>query len=68
MTTAERLQKEAQTNPGGLAKAFAATLKDFGYPVDAAYCKTQIEAWQRGEAPKGGPSMFIHGWLRDGMS
>ena len=67
MQTAEQLQAIAKDDPKALAKAFAASLKDFGYPVDADYCQKQIAAFLAWEKPTGGPSMFIHRWLQKGI-
>ena len=64
---AEQIRAAAKGDPGAVARAFQAVLVDFGYRVDAAYCEKQIEAYFRGDVPRGGPSMFIHSWLKDGM-
>jgi len=65
---AEFLQARAKDSPDELAKAFTATLRDFGYPVTQEYVRQYIQHWLDGQPPHGGPEMFIHGWLTDGMS
>ena len=40
-------------------------LNDFGYRIDFEHCRKAIDALMAGEAPKGGPQMFMQTWLRD---
>jgi hypothetical protein len=40
-------------------------LKEFGYPVDFAYCRKAVDDLMKGKNPVGGPQGFIQGWLRD---
>ncbi|KKL59704.1 hypothetical protein LCGC14_2212640 [marine sediment metagenome] len=40
-------------------------LKEFGYPVDFAYCRKSVDDLMEGKDPVGGPQGFIQGWLRE---
>ena len=40
-------------------------LKDFGYPVDFAYCRKAVDELMQGKPAVGGPMGFIRIWLRD---
>lgn len=65
--TKARLDQTLAEDPKAIAQAFARVLRDFGYPVDAAYVGNEIKRLQNGEAAKGGPSMFIKNWLDKGI-
>ncbi len=65
--TGEQLKTIFKENPKTVAKALTATLVDFGYAITEGYVKTEIERLLAGGQPKGGPSMFIAGWLKDGL-
>ena len=65
--TPERIKALLAADPKRVAFAFQATLRDFGYDVRAAYVETEAKRLLEGGRPKGGPSMFIAGWLKEGM-
>ena len=53
---------------GEVAKSFGRTLRDFGYStLTDDWVKTEIERLYAGGEAHGGPSMFISGWLKDGV-
>lgn len=55
-------------DPNAVAKAFTATLKDFGYAtLTEEYVKGLIEKLVKGEAPTGAIGMFLNKWLKDGI-
>ena len=51
--------------PDEAVREISRALKDFGYPVDFAYCRKAVDDLMAGESAKGGPQMFIHKWLYD---
>lgn len=65
--TGEQLKALYRSNPASVTRALTKALVDFGYPVTAAYVSGEIDRLLKGEAPKGGPSMFIATWLKDGI-
>mgnify|MGYP001594440609 CR=1 FL=1 len=67
MTTAAQLQDLARTDPDTLARAFTATLVDFGYRIDQAHVAQYIASYLAGEKPKGGPAAFVYDWLTKGI-
>lgn len=60
------LQERAKDSPDELAKAFRASLVDFGYPVSLEYVRECIQHFLEDTPAKGGPEMFVHGWLKNG--
>ena len=64
---AEFLQAKARENPKWVARAFHATLVDFGYSITQEKVVEFIQHWQEGLTPKGGPEMFVHNWLKEGI-
>lgn len=65
--TPEEIQALWRENPRAVARAFAATLKDFLYPVDQDYVQAEMERLYAGGAPRGGPSMFLARWIKGGV-
>ncbi len=61
------IQEKDSTQPvtDEAVRAINHALRDFGYPVDNAYCRKAVDELMAGEAAKGGPQMFIETWLRD---
>ena len=65
--TPEKIKAIYETNPQVLARALLGVLKDFGYTVTADYVAVEIKRLYEGGEPKGGPSMFISNWLKEGI-
>lgn len=65
--TGIELQALAERDPKKVAIALAATLKDFGYPITPDHVEGYLRNFKAGTPPKGGPEMFVHGWLTKGM-
>lgn len=67
MLSAEHLKKAWAGNSYVVVQAFGKALRGFGYTLTDDYIKTEIERYYAGEQARGGPSMFIFGWLKDGL-
>ncbi len=66
--TAEQVKQAWERNPRQLAHAFGATLRDFGYAdLSDEYAETEIKRLLEGGEPIGGPSLFLSGWLTEGV-
>jgi len=68
MASAEQIKEAWNTDPDQVAHGFSLMLRGFGYPVDDAWVKAEIERLLAGGEVKGGPSLFIDGWLKEGTS
>ena len=65
--TAEQIKEAWTNNPDGLAHKLAAGLRGFGYAVTDEWAKAEITGLMAGEAPRGGPSMFLARWIKNGI-
>jgi len=65
--SAEHIKRMWQANPERVAGAFAKVLADFGYPVDQVYVKGELQRLYDGGTPRGGPSMFLARWIKNGI-
>jgi len=68
MITAKHIREIWESDPKNVARHFTAILKDFGYSVTPDYAEDEIRRLYAGGSPKGGPSMFIDRWLKDGIA
>ena len=64
---AQELRELAKTDRNAVVHTFLTMLKDFGYPVTSDYVDSTISDVLAGKAGRGGPGMFIEGWLREGV-
>ena len=64
---AEQIKRAWRLNPGSLAHIMGLTLRDFGYTVADDWVKVELTRLMAGEPAKGGPSMFLAGWIKDGI-
>ena len=67
MQTAEQFRATWESHPDTLVRAFTRVLVDFGYHVSPASVQEWITSYYAGEKPRGGPAMFVHGWLQKGI-
>jgi len=66
--TAEQLKRAYQNNPDGTSHALAESLREFGYSsVTDDWVKEEVGRLINGGEPSGGPSVFLAGWLKDGI-
>lgn len=67
-TNAKRINQLVKEDPALVAKAFHATLKDFGYTsLTLDYVKEELGRLVSGEAPSGIIGKFMQGWLENGL-
>jgi len=65
---ADEVKKVWELDKNFVAHQFGEALRDFGYSsVTDGWAKAEIERLYAGGKATGGPSMFIAGWLEDGM-
>ena len=67
MTTANQIKRIWEKNPDSVIKSFTIALAGFGYTLTPDYVEGEIRRLYAGGKPKGGPSMFIDGWLKNGL-
>ncbi len=66
--TGERIKELFQDDPKKTSHALGLTLRDFGYKTYTdALVKAEIKRLLAGEEPRGGPSMFLAKWLKEGI-
>ena len=65
---ADEVKKMWEANKSYVAHQFGEALRDFGYAsVTDDWAETEVERLYAGGEAKGGPSMFIARWLKDGV-
>ena len=68
MITAEQLKRTYKDDPKTISHALAETLRDFGYSSTTdEWVREEVDRLLSGEEPRGGPSMFLKGWLEEGI-
>jgi len=65
--TAEQIKRAWELNPDSLAHNMGLTLGDFGYGVTDEWVKAELTRLMAGEPAKGGPSMFLAHWIKEGI-
>jgi len=66
--TAEQVKQMWSTSPDYVSHQFGDALREFGYPsIEDVWVKQEIQRLYDGGEPVGGPSMFVSGWLKDGL-
>ena len=66
--TSEQVKQAWKDTPKILTQGFGDMLRGFGYDsLTNEYVETEIKRLLEGGEPKGGPSMFISGWLTEGV-
>jgi len=66
--TAEQLKQAFKNEPDKTAHTLGVSLRDFGYSSCAdTWVKSEMERLIKGEQPRGGPSMFLSRWLKEGI-
>jgi len=65
--TADELKAIYKNDPAGTSRVLVAALREFGYPVSDQWVQDEIARLLADKEPTGGPSMFLHGWLKDGL-
>lgn len=69
MLSADKLKQTWDTQPDALISVLLRTLRDFGYVgLDAGTVRTSIAHYYDGTPANGVIDMFVHGWLKDGVS
>ena len=66
--SADKLKSDFQVMPKAVSKVLGNALRDFGYSsVTDEWVEVEIKRLLDGGEPKGGPSMFLTRWLKDGI-
>ncbi len=73
--TVEKLKADFRARPKAMSKVLGNALRDFGYTREFGYNTTITNEWVEteirrlldGSEAKEGPSMFLLGWLKDGI-
>ena len=66
--TGDQLREAFEERPEHVAGTLASALKDFGYSsLTTEYVQEEMQRLIAGGTPKGGPSMFLKGWLDEGI-
>ena len=64
--TGDQLKAAFKRDGAGTARILQKSLQEFGYPISLEYTIKEMDRLVAGGDPKGGPSMFLSGWLKDG--
>ena len=62
-----QLKSSFLAEPTKTAHALGVVLRDFGYNVNDAYVEAEVKRLLAGGEKQGGPSMFLAGWLEEGL-
>lgn len=66
--TAEQLKDAFGIAPIGVSRRLADALREFGYSqLTDEWTEQEIKRLLEGGEPKGGPSMFLATWFKDGV-
>ena len=66
--TVEKLKADFQASPKTVSKMLGNALREFGYTdITDEWVETEIRRLLDGGETKGGPSLFLLGWLKDGI-
>ncbi len=66
--TVEKLKADFQSRPKTVSKMLGNALREFGYTdITDEWVETETRRLLDGGEAKGGPSMFLLGWLKDGI-
>ncbi len=66
--TAKQIKQAWEKDPKWLAHWAGDVLREFGYSsITDAYVKEELENLYAGGQPKGGPAVFLKGWIDEGV-
>lgn len=66
--TAEQLKAALVNERAKTISVLGSMLRESGYPVDDDWVGKELEVLEGGDdSYRGGPSLFLKGWLKDGI-